>query len=91
MSTTTTWPIALGDIPTSGKASASFTFRIVGCNPHDQFKLSVPWTSATYDTGTFEMTLDFDRDKDHDFDNDDKHDRDDGRDSDRDKGGSDRF
>jgi endo-1,4-beta-xylanase len=55
------FPILLGDIPTSGTASASFVVRIVGCNPHSQFTLSVPWSSAVYDTGTFTTTLDFTR------------------------------
>jgi endo-1,4-beta-xylanase len=55
------FPIALGDIPTSGTASAAFTVSIVGCNPNSQFTLSVPWSSAVYDTGTFVTTLDFNR------------------------------
>ena len=55
------FPIALGDIPTSGSASASFVVSIVGCNPNSHFTLSVPWSSAVYDTGTFTTTLDFKR------------------------------
>jgi endo-1,4-beta-xylanase len=55
------YPIVLGDIPTSGTASASFTVSIVGCNPNSQFTLSVPWSSAVYDTGTFVTTVDFKR------------------------------
>jgi endo-1,4-beta-xylanase len=55
------FPIALGDIPTSGTASAAFVVSIVGCNPHSEFTLSVPWSSAVYDTGTFTTTLDFKR------------------------------
>ena len=55
------YPIALGDIPTSGSASAVFTVSIVGCNPNSQFTLSVPWSSAMFDTGTFVTTLDFNR------------------------------
>ena len=55
------YPIALGDIPTSGTASATFTVSIVGCNPNSEFTLSVPWSSAVYDTGTLTMTLDFKR------------------------------
>ena len=55
------YPIALGDIPTSGTASATFTVSIVGCNPNSQFTLSVPWSSAVYDTGTLTTTLDFKR------------------------------
>ena len=55
------FPILLGDIPTSGTASVSFTVSIVGCNPNSRFVLSVPWSSAIYDTGRFETVLDFKR------------------------------
>ena len=55
------YPLKLGDIATSGTASAAFTVSIVGCNPNSQFTLSVPWSSAVYDTGTFVTTLDFKR------------------------------
>jgi endo-1,4-beta-xylanase len=55
------YPIALGDIPTNGTASAAFTVRIVGCNPNSQFTLSVPWSSAMFDTGAFVTTLNFNR------------------------------
>jgi endo-1,4-beta-xylanase len=55
------YPIALGDIPTNGTASASFAVSIGGCNPNSNFTLSVPWSSAVYDTGTFTTTLDFKR------------------------------
>jgi endo-1,4-beta-xylanase len=55
------YPISLGDIPTSGNASTAFTISIVGCNPNAQFNVSVPWSSATYDTGTFVTTQDFRR------------------------------
>ncbi len=47
------FPISLGDIATSGSASASFTVDFHGCEPFARFALSVPWSSATYDTGTF--------------------------------------
>ncbi len=53
------YPISLGDIPASGTASATFTVSIVGCNPNNQFTLSVPWSSATYDAGAFTTTLNF--------------------------------
>ncbi|MGB6192547.1 MAG: hypothetical protein WBF42_08775, partial [Terracidiphilus sp.] len=57
--TAATYPVSLGDIPTNGTASATFTARINGCNPNDQFQVSVPWSSATYDTGTFSTTINF--------------------------------
>jgi endo-1,4-beta-xylanase len=55
------YPIALGDIATGGSASAAFTVRIVGCDPNAEFSVSVPWSSAVYDTGTFVSTMNFDR------------------------------
>ena len=55
------YPLKLGDIATNGTASAAFTVSIVGCNPNSQFTLSVPWSSAVYDTGTFVTTLHFKR------------------------------
>ena len=54
-------PVVLGDLASSASASASFTVSIVGCNPNAQFRLSVPWSSAVYDTGTFVTNLDFSR------------------------------
>jgi len=65
MTTASAFPVSLGDIATSGKASASFTFSIVGCNPNSEFTVNVPWSSATYDTGTFTTILDFNRGKGH--------------------------
>ena len=55
------FPVALGDIATSGTASAVFSVNIVGCHPDSIFLLSVPWSSAVYQTGTFETILDFKR------------------------------
>jgi endo-1,4-beta-xylanase len=46
------YPISLGDIPTSGKASAEFTVDFGACGPFATFVLKVPWSSATYNTGT---------------------------------------
>jgi endo-1,4-beta-xylanase len=53
------FPIALGDIPTSGTASTCFTVSIARSNPNSRFVLKVPWSSAVYDTGKFETELDF--------------------------------
>ena len=49
----TAFPIALGDLPTGSSASVSFTVRFFGCGDADDFTFSTPWTSATYDNGTF--------------------------------------
>ena len=56
-------PAVLGDIAIGASASASFTVSIVGCDPLAQFTLSVPWSSAVYDTGTFTANLNFNRGK----------------------------
>jgi endo-1,4-beta-xylanase len=58
------FPVLLGDISTSGSASAAFTIDFAGCDPFAHFILSMPWSSATYDTGTFVSGFDFRRDRD---------------------------
>jgi endo-1,4-beta-xylanase len=55
------YPIALGDIAVGSSASAAFTVSILGCDPNAQFSVNVPWSSAVYDTGTFVSTMNFDR------------------------------
>jgi len=50
-------PAMLGDIPTGGTASASFTVNFAGCDSLAVFTLSAPWSSATYHTGTFEWLV----------------------------------
>ncbi|HKN74662.1 MAG TPA: endo-1,4-beta-xylanase [Candidatus Acidoferrum sp.] len=47
------YPILLGDLAVGGAASAAFTVSFAGCGDFADFVLSVPWSSATYDTGTF--------------------------------------
>jgi endo-1,4-beta-xylanase len=59
------FPISLGDIPTSGTASVSFTVSLVGCNPNAEWVVTAPWSSATYETGAFELETDFNRGKGH--------------------------
>jgi endo-1,4-beta-xylanase len=49
----TAYPISLGDIPTSGTASAAFTINFGSCDRFARFLLTMPWNSSTYDTGTF--------------------------------------
>jgi endo-1,4-beta-xylanase len=56
-------PVVLGDLAVGASASASFAVSIVGCNPLTKFTLSVPWSSAVYDTGTFVTSLNFKRGK----------------------------
>jgi endo-1,4-beta-xylanase len=46
------FPVALGDIATSGTATAQFTVTLKGCGPLASFALQAPWTQATYHTGT---------------------------------------
>lgn len=57
----TSFPVMLGDIATGGTASAQITVSIVGCNPTAEFTVSVPWSSAVYDTGTATQTMNFNR------------------------------
>jgi endo-1,4-beta-xylanase len=46
------YPVALGDIPSSGTARASFTIDFRGCEESARFMLWIPWSSAKYETGT---------------------------------------
>ncbi|MGH9615319.1 MAG: endo-1,4-beta-xylanase [Acidobacteriaceae bacterium] len=66
-----TFPVSLGDIPTSGTASATFTIDFDGCSEFSGFDVKVPWSSATYETGTYRTRIEFrkhHRDGDHDHD-----------------------
>ncbi len=49
----TAYPVLLGDIAVGSSASASFTVNWDSCSPAARFILKMPWSSATYDTGTF--------------------------------------
>jgi endo-1,4-beta-xylanase len=53
------YPILLGDIPTSGSASAAFNVNLTGCGSDAVFFVSAPWSSSTYHTGTFLSVLEF--------------------------------
>ena len=55
------FPIVLGDIPAGGTASASITISLKGCDPFARWLVTAPWTSATYETGTFRLTTNFRR------------------------------
>ena len=50
---TGSYPVALGDIAAGGSASASFEIDFTGCATLARFTMSVPWSSATYNTGTY--------------------------------------
>jgi endo-1,4-beta-xylanase len=56
------YPILLGDLAVGGTASTTFTVSFDGCGDFADFVLSVPWTSATYDTGTFVSVIHHRRD-----------------------------
>ena len=58
------FPVLLGDIATSGSASAAFTIDFASCDHFAHFILGMPWSSATYDTGTFVSGFDFRRGRD---------------------------
>ena len=53
------FPVKLGDITTSGSASATFTVNFRNCQGVVRFTVSVPWSSAVYDTGTFTQTYQY--------------------------------
>jgi endo-1,4-beta-xylanase len=59
--TPTAFPIGLGDIPVSGTASATFSVNFSGCNSNDVWKVSAPWSSSVYETGTFTTYSTFNR------------------------------
>jgi len=49
------FPISLGSIATGGTSSASFTIDFTGCPALARFTMNAPWSSATYDTGTYTL------------------------------------
>jgi endo-1,4-beta-xylanase len=51
------FPVSLGDVATGGSASATFTLTGPGCDDSGVFLLTVPWSSATYHTGTLERLI----------------------------------
>jgi endo-1,4-beta-xylanase len=55
----TAYPVALGNIPTSGSATTQVTLDFASCDSDVHFRLSAPWSSATYQTGVLETGADF--------------------------------
>ncbi|MGB6689625.1 MAG: endo-1,4-beta-xylanase [Terracidiphilus sp.] len=55
------YPVLLGDIATSGSASAAFTIDFAGCDERARFSAIVPWSSSTYHTGTLFSGFEFRR------------------------------
>jgi endo-1,4-beta-xylanase len=55
----TSFPLVLGDIPVSGSASAAIKVDLAGCDPWADFVVSGEWSSATYETGEFSSRNDF--------------------------------
>jgi endo-1,4-beta-xylanase len=55
----TSFPAVLGDIPASGSASTTVTIDFASCESNVHFRMRVPWSSATYDTGVLEAGADF--------------------------------
>jgi endo-1,4-beta-xylanase len=49
------YPVVLGDIAQGNSGSAAFTINFTGCANLARFTMSVPWSSATYDIGTFTL------------------------------------
>jgi endo-1,4-beta-xylanase len=48
----TAFPLALGDIAAGGTATAMVTIDFGSCRPSTELNVAIPWTSATYETGT---------------------------------------
>lgn len=48
------YPVALGDVPANGSASASFTIDFTGCPTLARFTLTMPWNAAN---GAYSNTL----------------------------------
>ena len=59
ITTPTSFPLVLGDIPASGKAKAAITVDLAGCDPRATFVATGEWSSATYETGVFGPWDDF--------------------------------
>ena len=53
------FPLSLGDIPVGGAASVSVNVTLNGCNPGSEWVVQVPWSSATYETGTYTFQVEF--------------------------------
>lgn len=53
------YPVSLGDIPASGTASATFNVDFSSCGPFARFVLRVPWSNATYHTGTLRRRIEY--------------------------------
>lgn len=49
------YPVALGDLASGAEANATFTIDFTGCASLARFAVNMPWSSATYDTGTFAL------------------------------------
>ena len=60
------YPVLLGDIATSGSASAAFTLDLKGCDSSARFAVTAPWSSSVYHTGTFDSAPEF---RGHDHEN----------------------
>jgi endo-1,4-beta-xylanase len=53
------FPLSLGDIPVGASASVSVNVTLNGCNPGSEWVVQVPWSSATYETGTYRFQVEF--------------------------------
>ncbi len=50
--TSGSFPVALGDVPANGTATAQITVDFAGCRGRSDFTVTMPWSSAAYNTGT---------------------------------------
>ncbi len=54
--TSGSFPVALGDVPADGTATAQVTVDFSGCRGRSDFTVTMPWSSAVYNTGTLTYT-----------------------------------
>lgn len=54
------YPIPIGDIPTSGSGTASINIAFPGCAVHTGFAIEATWSSATYETGQMSSFINLD-------------------------------
>jgi endo-1,4-beta-xylanase len=50
--TSGSFPVTLGDVPANGTATAQITVDFSGCRGRSDFTVTMPWSSAVYNTGT---------------------------------------
>ncbi len=50
--TSASFPVTVGDVPANGTSSVQLTVDFSGCRGRSDFTVTMPWSSAVYNTGT---------------------------------------